>query len=91
MGYTSINPNIKALKYGREMVPIACETYKSYMKKGHKNVVFSNCGIFIDSVRPYLAASPDLIVSCSCCGDGVAEFKCPMIPKCEKCTHFLSL
>lgn len=88
MGYTSINPNIKALKYGREMEPIACETYKSYMKKGHKNVVFSNCGIFIDSVRPYLAASPDLIVSCSCCGDGVAEFKCPMIPKCEKCTHF---
>lgn len=68
MGYTSINPNIKALKYGREMEPIACE----YMKKGHKNVVFSNCGIFKDSVRPYLAASPDLIVSCSCCGDGVA-------------------
>lgn len=88
MGYTSVNPNLKALKYGREMEPIAKESYQLCMKKGHTNVVFKNCGIFIDSCRPYLAASPDLIVSCSCCGDGVAEFKCPMIPKCDLCTDF---
>ena len=88
MGYISVNPNLKALKYSREMELIAKESYQLCMKKGHANVVLKNCGIFIDSCRPFLAASPDLIVSCSCCGDGVSEFKCPMIPKCDLCTDF---
>lgn len=45
---------------------------------------------FIDTVRPYLAATPDLLFSCSCCENGVAEFKCPMISKCSNCTGFCS-
>lgn len=67
---------------------IVCEIYKLYMKKGYKNVVFLNCGIFIDFVRLYLVVSLDFIVLCLCCGDGVVEFKCLMILKCEKCIYF---
>ena len=26
--------------------------------------------------HPLISASPDLDVSCDCCGDGLAEFKC---------------
>lgn len=85
MGYTSINPNIKSLKYGREMEPAARDAYMSFIKSDHKDVASRTCGIFIDPVRPYLAASPDLLISCSCCGSGVAEFKCPLIPKCDIC------
>lgn len=35
MGYTSVNPNLKPLKYGREMEPtcIARSEYFSFMKK----------------------------------------------------------
>lgn len=88
MGYIFINFNIKVLKYGWEMELIVCEIYKLYMKKGYKNVVFLNCGIFIDFVRLYLVVSLDFIVLCLCCGDGVVEFKCLMILKCEKCIYF---
>ena len=88
MGYSSTNPNIKSLKYGREMEPTAREAYIAHTRSDHKDVFSSTCGIFIDPVRPYLAASPDLLISCSCCGDGVAEFKCPLIPKCDICRGF---
>lgn len=27
--------------------------------------------------HPFIAATPDALVSCTCCGKGVAEFKCP--------------
>ena len=58
------------------------------MYRSQKNVSFHECGIFLDSERPYLVASPDLLVSCSCCGDGLVEFKCPLIPKCSTCILF---
>ena len=27
--------------------------------------------------QPFLAATPDGVVSCSCCGEGLLEIKCP--------------
>ena len=33
--------------------------------------------LFLSSAYPYLGASPDGIVSCSCCGVGCLEIKCP--------------
>ena len=35
------------------------------------------CGLHIDTDHPYLAATPDGIVSCDCCGTGLLEIKCP--------------
>jgi len=35
-------------------------------------------GLFIDSERPFVGASPDGIVNCTCCGKGVLEVKCPL-------------
>jgi len=35
----------------------------------------------LDTARPYIGASPDGLVSCSCCGDGVLEVKCPFSVK----------
>ena len=32
-------------------------------------------------MRPYIGASPDEIVCCSCCGEGVLEVKCPLCVK----------
>lgn len=86
MGYTPVNPNLKPLKHGREMKLIATSEYDSFLNKNHRNFEASECGIFIDPVRPYLASTPDLLVSCSCCENGIAEFKCPMISKCSDCT-----
>ena len=43
------------------------------------------CGLYLHEKFQYLSASPDFVVSCSCCGKGVVDFKCPIIPQCSKC------
>jgi hypothetical protein len=35
------------------------------------------CGLFVKSDRPYIAGSPDGIVSYNCCPKAVLEIKCP--------------
>ncbi|XP_062593889.1 uncharacterized protein LOC134255395 [Saccostrea cucullata] len=88
MCYTKINPNIKSLKYGRETEPLAICSYLNTYKKQHVNVSSRKCGLFIDKRNIFLSATPDLMVSCSCCGDGLLEVKCPLVPECKKCKSF---
>lgn len=90
MGYESPNPNIKSLKYGREMEPYAKEAYKKeYLKhKQHTDVLFEDSGLVVDNDIPYIASSPDLLVSCKCCGFGMVEIKCCLIPPCQVCSGF---
>lgn len=57
--------------------PVAIQMYKDQSLTNHKKIHFKECGLFLDATYPFLGASPDLLVSCSCCGDGLAEIKCP--------------
>ena len=43
----------------------------------HRNFRLSLSGLHINPAYPHLGASPDGIVSCDCCGEGVVEIKCP--------------
>lgn len=43
----------------------------------HLECKVSKAGFLISRDRPYLGASPDGFVNCSCCGKGVIEIKCP--------------
>ena len=52
--------NLPALKYGRDMEPIAVEEFIKYFKKHHKDFRYRECGILIDKSKQYLGASPDL-------------------------------
>ncbi|XP_021379090.1 uncharacterized protein LOC110466710 [Mizuhopecten yessoensis] len=88
MGYTTVNPNVKSLKYGREMEPVAKKDFLKLYCKHHRSVIYSECGLFVDKRHPFLGASPDLLLSCSCCGEGLLEIKCPMVKKCEVCSSF---
>lgn len=47
------------------------------MEKTHDNFEVSECGIFMKTSHPFLAATPDGISSCLCCGKGCIEVKCP--------------
>ena len=38
-------------------------------------------GMTVMREHPFISAYPDLDVSCDCCGDGLAEFKCPASSK----------
>ena len=44
--------------------------------KSHKSASITQSGLFIDHDHPFLGASPDGIVSCKCCGNGLLEIKC---------------
>ena len=56
-------------------------TYESLVKENHTDLIIRENGIFIDLCHPYTGASPDGIISCSCCGKGVLEVKCPSCVK----------
>lgn len=44
---------------------------------GHKDVKAEPCGLFLMQKKYFVGASPDAVVSCSCCGEGILEIKCP--------------
>lgn len=41
----------------------------------HKNLKVSDSGFFTSVEHPYVGASPDSLVECSCCGQGICEVK----------------
>ena len=47
------------------------------MSKSHVNHSVDLSGVILNPDFPYLGASPDGIVNCSCCGVGCLEIKCP--------------
>ena len=58
----------------------AIEAYKSKMT-GHSGFIIKSCGFIVDKEAPFLGASPDALVECTCCGYGVLEVKCPFSAK----------
>ncbi|KAG1925574.1 hypothetical protein F2P79_025443 [Pimephales promelas] len=76
-----------ATRWGCEHEQKARETYEAYAAQHHQDLSVRDAGLHIDTSRPYLGASPDALVSCSCCGDGILEIKCP---HCAKDTGVLS-
>ncbi|PIK42711.1 hypothetical protein BSL78_20435 [Apostichopus japonicus] len=78
-GISSPNPDLPALKYGREMESQARNNYVSVMRThGHPSTTVTECGLFVHPQFIYLAATPDGIVKCKCCGTGLLEIKCPL-------------
>ena len=46
--------------------------------KTHEGLDIAQAGLFVDAQQPYVGASPDGIVKCSCCSKGVLEVKSPL-------------
>ena len=74
---TFVNPNIPALKYGRDIEMEVVNTFAEYIKNYHQDCIISECGLVLDETMPYIGASPDQLMSCSCCGKACIEIKCP--------------
>lgn len=72
-----INPDLPALKYGRNMEDDAIDTFFDIFKGSHKGARIHKCGLFLAKNAPFLGASPDRIIECSCCGRSCLEVKCP--------------
>lgn len=66
-----------ATKYGREHEEKAKKCLPRIFK-GHRNVkVSTKTGLHIFQEQPFIAASPDALVRCDCCGLCAVEVKCP--------------
>jgi len=47
------------------------------MNAQHRSFTVVKSGLVLDMSRPFIGASPDGLVECSCCGKGTLEIKCP--------------
>uniref|UniRef100_A0A1X7TJH5 PHD-type domain-containing protein n=1 Tax=Amphimedon queenslandica TaxID=400682 RepID=A0A1X7TJH5_AMPQE len=73
-----------ATKYGCTHESDALLAYERKSVVLHQGFATSRCGFFVSTDYPFLGASPDGLVECSCCGKGVLEIKCPF--RCKEST-----
>ena len=72
---TFVNPNIPAVKYGRNMDIEAVNTFAEYINNYHWNCIISECGLVLDEIMLYIRVSPDRLMLYSCCGEAYIEIK----------------
>jgi len=63
-------------RWGCEHKRKAIQEYKENAKKNYEGLMISKAGLFIDTEKPYIRASPDGINQCCCCGLRYLEVKC---------------
>lgn len=69
--------NTKAVTYGCKHEDDAIEADEEIMAMTRTDFKISKCGLVINQEYPWIHATPDVLVSCSCCGLGCGEIKCP--------------
>ena len=67
----------QATSWGCEHETIALKEYKLKQNKNHTDLCLSKGGFCVHHMYPFMGASPDSLVNCRCCGNGVVEVKCP--------------
>ena len=77
MQYSHVNPTIPSLKWGHDNEDHAREKYKISMEPHHESFSVQSAGLLVSTKFPFLGASPDGVISCTCCGTGLLEIKCP--------------
>ena len=65
-------------RWGCEHEKDAIKPYRTVADNKHDNLVISDNGLVLDTVKPYIGVSPVGLAYCSCCGEGVLEVKCPL-------------
>lgn len=68
--------------WGCEHELIARKKYESIFVKTHHHFQVTDCGFFINIEFPFIGASPDGLVTCTCCSDGICEIKVNIVVLC---------
>ncbi|KAH9379031.1 hypothetical protein HPB48_014503 [Haemaphysalis longicornis] len=66
-----------AMRHGTEHEEAVRRHYVDHQSLRHMNFLSRDAGLFICEKFQCVAASPDGIIKCSCCGRGVFAIKCP--------------
>ena len=71
--------HLPQIKWGNEHEKDAIKSFMSDIASQHDGGLqgFKQCGLFIKPDYPFLAASPDGLFICKCCGLATVEAKCP--------------
>jgi hypothetical protein len=77
MQYNCPSPNVPSLKWGRDNENLARKEYRVFMEQGHVDFSLTIPSLCLHTDYRYIGATPDVLVSCNCCGDGLLEIKCP--------------
>ena len=73
--------NVPAIKWGRENEDTARKEYQTRKEQTHTNFKCVLSGLVVNPLYPHLGASPDGVINCDCCGEGLLEIKCPYSAK----------
>lgn len=68
---------IPAIKWGNDNEGLARQQYVNELSPRHENLRCKPSGLVVNPRYPHLGASPDGVISCSCCGTWILEIKCP--------------
>lgn len=83
MCYPEASPfSTRATDWGHTKEDVARKQYVSEMLSKHVDFECTASGLHICPKYPFLASSPDGIISCKCCGKGTLEIYCPYTAKC---------
>ena len=69
--------HIPAINWGIKNQETARQEYTREMSQRHDDFKCTTAGLVVNPQYPHLGATPDGFVSCTCCGDGLVEIKCP--------------
>ena len=86
----SNNITSSSLSWGRSNEKYAIKRYIRKTKNLHKNFTCKPAGLFIHSDYPFLGATPDSLIDCSCCGFGLLECKCPFSARDKNISEYLT-
>ena len=67
----------KPLQWGHDREDLALKRYLAEQAPQHPALCIEKTGHWVSTEVPYVAASPDSLVRCSCCGSGTVEVKNP--------------
>ena len=91
MGYYKMDGDKlpKPLQWGRSQESKALSMYLQRQRQ-HKGLKLQKTGLWVSTEHPFLAASPDGLINCQCCGVGVVEVKCPWACRSNTISEFAS-
>lgn len=69
--------HVPAIRWGKDNEDKAMRELHAVGLANHTNCKLSKSGLYVVKDKPYIGASPDGFMSCSCCGQAVLEIKCP--------------
>ncbi|XP_052245711.1 uncharacterized protein LOC127854658 [Dreissena polymorpha] len=78
IGYKTYNlSNKESIKWGLDNESVARDLYTKHLQSQHTNFDCVQSGFMVYETCPFFGASADGVISCSCCGTGILEIKCP--------------